>query len=364
MDTKGIYRIAERGDLEEHFNAPNTVVVLCSYFNDAPSPSAQQLLERAEKGRIANLQTKVAVLVLPRPNEALAMKDDEGFKAETVDEGYELKEDQVEMRLKALNIPNVSVAFFNAFEDGPERLSNFLLELVRSLRKRHCKKLEEAIEGANDLVQNFAREQVLEIQQQAAKRLLIWIKNNQEIGPISKHMKDSLLSAISKAHPSSLRASVRRQGEWYNLDYSHQLGYGARSVAAGAVGAKIEGFKEIAKNLLQDQELQEAFGLVQQAYRILESGTEDLFLKSQILGRTIYTKYMRLDTQLWNNCDGEWGKGSGYRNRVSGHHQDWFADVSDNIKTQTQVIVKLHVKNEWKEILARIAGILEDKESD
>lgn len=81
VDTKGIDRTAERRDLEEYFNAPNTIVVLCSSFNDAPSNSVQQLLERAEKGRVANLQDKAAVLALPRPDEALTVKFADGSHA-------------------------------------------------------------------------------------------------------------------------------------------------------------------------------------------------------------------------------------------------------------------------------------------
>ena len=136
---------------------------------------------------------------------------------------------------------------------------------------------------------------------------------------------------------SSLRASVRRQGEWYNLDYSHQLGYGARAVAADAVGSKLDDFKAVATNLLQDPELEEAFGLVQQARRILESGTEVLFRKSQLLGRTSYTEYMKPHVKLWNSCAGEWRRGPGYRDRVSEHHREWFADDSDRIRAQALV---------------------------
>ena len=360
VDTKGIDRTAERKDLEDHFNTPNTIVVLCSSFNDAPSTSVQQLLERAETGRVANLQTKAAVLALPRPNEALAVKqDDSGFRVETADEGYDLKKDQVEMRLEALRVPGVRVEFFNALEDTPKRLSNFLLELVRGLRQKHSENLKAAIEGTNDLVQNFEKAQVQEIQQQVSRRLIVWRNNNQQIGPFSKHLQDSLLSAISSAHASSLRASVRRQGEWYNLDYSHQLGYGARATAAGAVGSKLKDFKAVAKNLLEDPELEEAFSLVRQARHILESGTEDLLQKSQQLGTTIHTGYMKSDGQLWARCDSEWGGGSGYRDRVSRHHRDWFADDSDNIKAQAQTLVEL-VKKEWQEILQRLAAILEE----
>ena len=358
VDTKGIDRTAERRDLEEHFSAPNTIVVLCSSFNDAPSTSVQNLLERAKEGQFANLETKTTVLALPRSNEALAVKDDEGFSAQTVEDGYDLKGDQVELRLGKL-VSGVRIEFFNAFEDEPELLSDFLLELVHGLRKRHCENLKEAIAGANDLVQNFAKEQVREIQQQAAQHLITWLKNNRQIGPFSRRLKDSLILAISRAHASSLQASVRRQGEWYNLDYSHQLGYGARSMAVGAVGPKLEAFKAVATNLLQNSELEEAFGLVQQASRILVSGTEALFGKSQLLGRTIHTRYMKPDAQLWGSCDEEWGRGRGYRDRVSQHHQEWFTDDRDNITAQTQALVDL-VEKEWQEILERLAAILEE----
>lgn len=355
VDTKGIDRTAERRDLEEHFNVPNTIVVLCSSFNDAPSTSVQQLLERAKEGQFANLEIKTAVLALPRSDEALAVKADTGFSAETVDDGYDLKGDQVEMRLEAL-VPDVRVEFFNALEDEPERLSVFLLELINGLRKRHCENLKKAIEGANDLVQNSEKAQVQEIQQQAAKRLIVWLENNQQIGSFSKHLQDSLLSAISRAHSSSLRASVRRQGEWDNLDYSHQLGYGARAVAAGAVGSKLEDFKAVAENILQDPDLKEAFSLVRQALHILKSGTEDLLQKSQQLGTTIQTD-MKLDAQLWNSCDEEWGGGPGYRYRVSEHHHEWFADDSDRIRAQA--LVEL-VEKEWEKILKRLETILEE----
>lgn len=359
IDTKGIDRTAERQDLEEHFSAPNTIVVLCSSFNDAPSTSVQNLLERAQEGQFANLETKTTVLALPRPNEALAVKDDAGFSAQTIEDGYDLKCDQVEFRLEVLQVPGVRVEFFNALEDEPELLSDFLLQLVQGLRKRHCENLKEAIVGANDLVQNFAKEQVREIQQQAAKHLITWLKNNQQIGPFSRRLQDSLISAIGRAHASSLRASVRRQGEWYNLDYSHQLGYGARAMAVGAVGSKLEAFKAIATNLLQNLELEDAFRLVQQASRILESGTEALFVKSQLLGRTIHTRHMKPDAKLWDSCDEEWGRGPGYRNRVSRHHRDWFTNDRDNITAQAQALIDL-IQKEWQEILERLTAILEE----
>lgn len=359
VDTKGIDRTAERRDLEEHLNAPNTTVVLCSSFNAAPSTSVQRLLERAEKGQITNLQTKAAVLAMSRTGEALAVKDDAGFSAETVEEGYELKCDQVEMRLEALNVRNLPVGFFNAFEDAPNRLRMFLLDLIEGLRNRFRENLKEAIDGVNYLVQNYEENEVDEIQRLAAKRLIVWLRKHHEIGHSSKHLNDSLLSAINTAHPSSLWASVRRQGEWYNLDYSHHLGYGARVVAADAIRSKLDKFKAVAENLLQDPELNDAYSLVRQARHILESGTENLLQKSQHLGTTIHTRYMKTDGRLWDRCDDEWGRGSGYRNRVLEHHENWFSEKGADVPQLSNGLFE-YVKKEWQEVLNRLAKILKE----
>ena len=360
VDTKGIDRTAERRDLEEHFSASNTIVILCSTFNDAPSQSLQQLLERAKNARLGRLEDKASILVLPRPEEALAVKDDEGFKAESTEDGYELKRDQIDIRLTGLYIRDLQTEFFNVFEDPTERLRGFLLNSIESLRQRQRDDLKKAIDDTNYLLEHHELEQTLEIQRRAARHLIIWLKKNQSIGSFGEHYQASLLAAIRKVHPSSLRASVRRRGEWYNLDYSHQLGYGARKIAVGVVGPKFEDFKAVTKNLLQDTEYEAAFGLLRQARRIIESGTETLFKKAQILGSTFHTTCLQPDTEIWDRCDSEWGKGSGYRDRVWINHKNWFVFHLDSMAKQTPAIVEL-VEQEWNDIIRRLRAILEDE---
>ena len=76
IDTKGIDRNAAREDIECHFDDPDTLVVLCSPFNNSPAAETRLLLERSKDAGVRTLDTNVALLVLPRPTEELAMKDD------------------------------------------------------------------------------------------------------------------------------------------------------------------------------------------------------------------------------------------------------------------------------------------------
>lgn len=355
VDTKGIDGTAEREDLETHFYDPNAVVVLCSAFNEAPSPSVQQLLTRAKDGNIRDLDSKAAVLVLPRPDEALAVKDDLGEPAESVEDGYELKGEQAKMQLAGRGIDHVAVEFFNAREDAPHRLTNFLLGMVHGLKDKHSELLESVINDATALVQNFEQEQTSAVRQQAANLLEAWLSRNSELEIAPNTLGRVLLSAISNAHPSSVRASINRQGEWPNLDYAHQLAYGARLMAFGAVGGKLSGFKEICQTTLNDPDFAEAYPLIEQALRIFEAGTDELLRDAQMFGRTAFTLDLKPAARLWTRCEDEWGQGPGYRERVHRHHKEWFDADQRNISVRA----RSRVEGQWRAILGRVSSVLQ-----
>ena len=354
VDTKGIDATTERSDLEAYFDEPGTLMVLCSSFNDTPSTEVQELLSRAKEAGFSDLGVKSAILSLPRSDEALAVKDDQGIPAESVADGYDIKGEQAELRLKSQNLSYSDIAFFNAREDDPQDLTDFLLQRVEAIRQGQWARLNEAISGAIDLVENVDEAQVQEVYQLAARRMTVWLGSNREVGDLGTRLERSLMAAISRAYASSVRASVRRQGNWRNLDYSHHMGYGARVMASRSLVPKLDDFKAITENLLQDEELEPAFGLVRQARRILEDGTECILQQSESLGSRIYIGYLEPDAGLWEACGAEWGLGYGYRDRVLDHHREWFSRHS-----QFQEMVQDLIDREWQQTLDRLAEILD-----
>ena len=357
VDTKGIDGTAERADLEAHLNDADTVTVLCSSFNDAPAPTLQQLLERAVRARYPDLESKCAVLVLPHSGQALGVKDDFGDLVVSSVEGYQRKQEEAVLQLQDRELPNVRIDFFNVHEDDVQQFNELLLDLVAGLRDMHCARLTEVVRNAIDLVQNYENEQVWEIQKQAARRVAVWLENNQQVDQSSEHVHHDLFRAIDGAYASTLRASVRREGNWHKLDYSYHLGYGARTVASSVVSPKLEEFKAITTNLLQDDELADAFDLVLQARRTLEDGVSALLNRSYQMGMTVHTGSLRSDAVFWSRCVGEWGQGTGYKRRVSGHHQDWFS-----VRTALSNQLQGFVENEWRQILGRVSAILPTEE--
>jgi transcriptional regulator with XRE-family HTH domain len=355
IDTQGIDDMVERENLEQHFDDAHTVVVLCTVFNEAPSTSVRQLLTRAKEGGVRTLESNVAILALPRPGEALAVKDN-GYPVQTAREGCEIKAEEVQLKLYPLGLRNLPVAFFNAAEDAPDELRSFIRSRIDVIRESHRNVLREIITGANALLVNYEREQAREIMMAAARRLTIWLDHNAEIvaAPMS-HVQDSLLSAVGSAHPRTIYASVVRDGDWQNLNYAHQLSHGARRIATQVVEPKLNGFKEIAANLLDDDQYADAHDLVRQTTRILEGGFDSMVRKAQLVGQSIHADEMRADSHFWLELGREWGRGSGYRDRINAHNRSWF--INGNHGGADERVVEL-IREEWCAAVVSVRGLL------
>ncbi len=356
IDTRGIDRTAARADLERRLDEPHTLALLCSHFNDAPSADARLLLERAKQAGVRRLERNAALLVLPRANEALAVKDETGARAETTEDGYALKGEFAAMALEPLGLQDLKIGFFNAFGDDPAKLRSLLFECLGNMRQGFRTRLQEDITSARLLLLNHEKEQVREVLRSAAGMLKTWVTQNSAVPPLTGHVQDSLMSRIHAVYASTIRATVRREGEWSDLSYSHHLGYGARRLAARALEPLVEKFKTATDLMSANPEYGEAKDLIQQARRVLETAFEELLRKAQIMGQTTFKDALKLDPSLWVNCDGEWGRGPGYRVRVAGWNDQWFGATQ---RQQLEQELSAVISREWAAVLHRLSSLLE-----
>lgn len=356
IDTKGIDRTAARADLEAHLEDPHSLAILCSGFNNAPGAEARLLLSRARDAGIRNISLKAAIVALPRPEEALAVKDDAGERVEDVAEGYELKGEQVSTALEPLGLAELPVGFFNAREDAPDTLQAFVAAQLRRVRDNFSQRLEEATANVHEVIRNREREQTQAVIREAAAQLKNWLTQNAACPPLKQQIQASLINELAKAHASTIHAAVRRGGDWPNLNYGHQLGHGARVLAASSLGRKLKDFQAIAGNLRTNPDYAMAVALIAQAESVMLASFDVVLNKMKLLGETLFEDEMKRDAMFWRECENEWGKGPGYRERVGQRSRQWF---DEERKNDLNVAIQNLLTSEWAESVARVSALLE-----
>lgn len=355
VDTKGIDQTAERADLERHFYDPRSISVLCSGFNDAPEVSTQTLLKRALDAKVLDIEKKSMILVLPRANEALAVKDESGSFSETDDDGYALKEEQVNLRLNSLGLGGLPCIFFNAHKEQPNNVRKSIIGLVRELRDIHKERLASLIVRVSNLIDNRTDAQKTKVISSAAKHIRISISQGRRLHEnFSSKIHDDLLNAIGKAHASAVRATIRRKGGWHNLDYSHHLSYGTRAILTKKIEGNVNNFNAVLKNLMDNDDFAPAIDFLEQISDMMKSGVQRILSDAQIAGPAAFEDSLAgADADLWWPCLEEWGTGRGFRERVKDKNKAWFM-----IEKKVEMTLSDFFEDKWNELLDEIDVLL------
>ena len=154
-------------------------MVLCSKFLDAPEMAIQTLLRRARDVGARNIEQKSLILVLPRPEEALSVKDDHGCEAESDEEGYALKDGHIDLSLGHLGLPDLPVEFYNAKLGAAEPVREVLISRIAQYRHLYCDSIERLSEAVDQLISNQENIQIQMIFREVERRLRTWIEDKQ-----------------------------------------------------------------------------------------------------------------------------------------------------------------------------------------
>jgi transcriptional regulator with XRE-family HTH domain len=354
VDTQGVDEVAARPDLERFFGMTHTLIGFCSGFNDAPSETANVLLGRAKAAGNRDLSLNSLILVLPHPDQALEIRDDSGVKAETTEEGYELKKDEVKASLRKQALGEIQVGFFNARTDDVSRVHSFFREALDELRTSYRASLRDAIRDSVSLLDNHGKSQVETVLKEAAQDLIRILEEIRSVDELVGHIEDSVIDQFRRGvHHSTVKATVRRNGEWYNFNYGHHLSSGARQMAVRTLGSKVGKFSHATEFMLGSPNYTEARGLISQAMQVFTDGYDSLLRKTELLGESFYKDELKKDADFWKEAEAQWG--SGYRDSVRAVNKTWFSEPTHRVIEDS-----LHnlLKAEWETALDTVRSIL------
>lgn len=357
IDTKGIDGTSVRPDLGRYLTDARSVIVLCSRFNSAPDTSLQAFVEHAvETGLREEVAGRAGILVLPRADEWRAAKDDSGSRADTAAEGYELKADQISIKLQAHELAGLPVGFFDVRSDSPEVVRAFILDLVRRRRGHARERITAAQRDADYLFEHHKEVLESQVLAEVTRRLRIWSSQHASLPARVRMAHEAVKDEVLRSHARTVWASARRRGSWDNLDMDYLLGAGAAADARRRVAAPLGALKGVLENMMGDEQLAPAAPLVKSIKRAVRDWQEEFLGEVNNLGRVNFRASLRSASTLWAGCEGLYGTGVEYRKEVSRCLGAWFEDpaqqhLHDNLENAVQRTWKECVLDALEELL-------------
>ena len=293
---------------------------------------------------------KFALLVLAHSGEALEVKDDLGNMAYDVQEGYEIKTDQIRDAVS----DNIPIYFYNAFEDDPKPTIDQLKRQIGDFRDNYADKINELALTMAYAMDNSEEVAYLQALEQITKKLSFFLKGNSELPSRMGDIFSDVDRVFYSAHPSTLWASTRRRGIYGNLNICYVISTSASSDANKRFDKWLNRFQGEINALKADESL----AVAEKYINDIEIFTKDLktkFLEAVMnCGTEVYCEKITSAT-MWYDCASEWGQGSGFKGRVLSHIEKWFKEYADLQNELDELI-----ENFWKElVITSISNMIE-----
>lgn len=352
IDTKGVEGTTQRPDLMAQIEDPRTVTVLCCSFADAPGTVPLSILRDAtDAGSDALEAGRLCLLVLPRNDEALKIVDDSGAQPSTTEEGYAIREGQIEQQFSTDQIDPIPVNFFQVGSDEPEQIWRWLTSRIAAIRQAKVERIQRHVAAADDLVTNADVAKTREARRRIAEIIAKTADRFDKMAPVIRPGTLNLINEVKNTHQSSVAASVIRRGDWPNFPVAHILGQGVRKDVNLRVKDTFIRIDEAIEGLKVDfAHLADIAQFLESLKEEIDDWRRELLIRAALSGRMLYAPHLLNHAGgLWNACKVRYGAGSGYRVDVSGEFERHFETDKDALATAQKVEGQLAVL--WSQIV-------------
>lgn len=331
LDTRGVDGSAIRPDILQQLKDRRALTVLCAKWGSAPDPSIQDLLKHVVETEVdPTLFSRLAILVIARAGDALAMRHDSGEGAQDVYEGYEIKRTHVEDQLRRINMSGIAVEPFDATVDPGEDLTKFLISRINDLRAAQSASAKDTIAAIDQMLSNVEKAQVIATLNLVNEDLQVFARSQTRLKQAQRPAYSRLLNAVRESHPRTLWAATRRRGAFWNFDVYQHLGDGAAAETIRRSSAPIEGLRELIKNRLGNKRYESAHAYLGQLLDNVSTWEADFVNAARHHALAVFKPRLSGAYDLWARTESKYGQGlPNYRGAVAVELEKWFEENDD-----------------------------------
>ncbi len=325
IDTRGLDgKVESRRDLQELLRDPRAVTVLCAPFKNAPGDTSRAiLLSMATDAELRQAlpQTLLVLLDQGDAEQVNGANSDRDF-------GQELKVDECYLALESVGPPRIDktqILAFDALKDDRERLLAAIDSRLVQLRRAREETLTEQIKDAQTFLQGSEELAALRdsVDQKIRATMVLHLLEGEPLSDPLAGMYDAIIQC---RYASVVYATCRRDGSYSRLDL-----YAAVSAeAARAATAWLSSLMKAVEVRLDQLFTDEDFEPVLEHLRLRKRQFREAQIKViRGYANQVGAQVEELlnpdddDNPVWEACCNEWGKGSGFKERVLDHLKGW-----------------------------------------
>ncbi len=366
IDTRGMDDARDRKDLSDYIRSQdNSICLFAEQFLAAPS-NVSELLKRYLTRESRDIDTKVALLVLPRKGEPEDVVNLDG-KVEDRYEGIEVRKDQIDDAFAGESIKFLpeNIFFYDALQFYNEEhilKSQYEKSDVSDART-------EVLDAINGLI--CRREQTFFQEIEEYEKIFQNIKNGGVLSPQEKEMVNVLKKTIESHGNTGFLSSFESRYKTH-LESYHVMIFRAINNRFGTYDLRnIDIYFEgsiVAEVLLRDRLLESKAEIIGAVEFVEEHASEESGLKPvmQILREQIDEYFEKsiieigqeicdcircrlapqtYSNEFWDYARNRWGQGRGYRDDVLGQYGSQIGGLDDWLVKRVQEVWKQNFMN-------------------
>ena len=327
IDTRGLDgKIEVRRDLQALLRDPRTVTVLCAPFKNAPGDTPRSILRSMATDAELRQALSQTLLVLVDQGEA-----EQANGAESQREiGQELKIDECMLALEGVGPPRLGreqILAFDALQDDRKCLVDAVNGRLAQLRQTRLETLEQQIDDAQSFVNGAGNDALGALRDEVDRKIRATLAQHRLEGqPLSDALAGAYKAILESRYASVVYATCRRGGAYRRLDlYAAVNAEAARAATAwiseliAAVQTKLNQlFQEAAQDTVQAHIRLRKRQFEEGQIKVIRGYADQVGEQVEELLSSAVGAY-----GVWLTCCNEWGKGSGFKDRVLRHLKEW-----------------------------------------
>jgi len=363
IDTRGMDDARDRKDLSEYIRSQdNSICLFAEDFVDAPS-NISELLKRYLTRESRDIDTKIALLILPRKGEPEDVVNQDG-RVEDRKLGIEVRKNQIHDAFARENIKFVpkNIFFYDAlqFYDDQHTLKPYYeMDDVADART-------DVLDAINDLI--LGREESLFQEAKAYEKIFQIIKGRGGLSQQEEKMINDLKKTIELHGNTGFLSNFENRYKNHLKSY-HVMVFRAINNRFGTYDMRdidiyFDG-SSVAEMLLRDKLIESKAEIVGAVEFVEEHASENSGLKPvmQILKEQIDEYFEKAvikigqeirsfirdrlapqtySNEFWDYAQNRWGQGSGYRDEVLRQYSAQIHDVDNWLVERVQEVWKLN----------------------